>query len=87
MLRKSIYDDGLVTDGWISIDPSDAGVIEKLFKKNIHEGEKELMMAVLRDAVECFQTYILATKQREKRLFQEAEDWILEKNSDWCLLV
>jgi translation initiation factor 2B subunit (eIF-2B alpha/beta/delta family) len=83
MLRKSIYDDGLVTDGWISIDPSDAGVIEKLFKKNIHEGEKELMMAVLRDAVECFQTYILATKQREMRLFQEAEDWILEKNSDW----
>ena len=83
MLRKSIYNDGLVTDGWISIDPSDAGVIEKVFKKNIHEGEKELMMAVLQDAVECFQTYVLATKPREKRLFQEAEDWILEKNSDW----
>jgi hypothetical protein len=83
MLRKSIYDDGLVTDGWISIDPTDAGVIEKVFKKNIHEGEKELMMAVLQDAVECFQTYILAERQREKRLFQEAEDWILEKNSDW----
>jgi len=83
MFRKSIYDDGLVTDGWISIDPSDAGDIEKVFKKNIHEGEKELMMAVLQDAVECFQTYVLATKPREKRLFQEAEDWILEKNSDW----
>jgi hypothetical protein len=82
MLRKSIYDDGLVTDGWISIDPSDAGVIENVFKKNIHEGEKELMMAVLQDAVECFQAYVLATKPREKRLFQEAEDWILEKNSD-----
>ena len=68
---------------WNSIDPSDAEVIEKVFKKNSHEGEKELMMAVLQDAVECFQTYILATKQREKRLFQEAEDWILEKNSDW----
>ena len=68
---------------WNSIDPSDAEVIEKVFKKNIHEGEKELMMAVLQDAVECFQTYILAIKQREKRLFQEAEDWILEKNSDW----
>ena len=62
MLRKAIYDHGLVTDGWISIDPSDAEVIEKVFKKNIHEGEKELMMAVLQDAVECFQTYVLATK-------------------------
>jgi hypothetical protein len=83
MLRKFIYEHGLVTDGWISIDPSDSGDIEKVFKKNIHEGEKELMMAVLQDAVECFQTYVLATKPREKRLFQEAEDWILEKNSYW----
>jgi hypothetical protein len=55
MLRKAIYDHGLVTDGWISIDPSDSGDIEKVFKKNIHEGEKELMMAVLQDAVECVQ--------------------------------
>jgi len=82
MLRKIIGDrGGLVTDGWISIEPTDAGVIEKVFKKNIHEGEKELMMAVLQDAVECFQTYVLATRPREKRLFQEAEEWILEKDS------
>jgi hypothetical protein len=33
----------------------DTGVIEKLFKKDIHEGEKELMLAVLQDAVECVQ--------------------------------
>jgi hypothetical protein len=84
MLRKVINDrGGLVTDGWIAIDPTDAGVIEKVFKKTIHEGEKELMMAVLQDAVECFQAYVLAERPREKRLFQEAEDWILEKNSDW----
>ena len=84
MLRKIINDrGGLVTDGWISIDPSEAAVIERVFKKTIHEGEKELMMAVLQDAVECFQTYVLSGRPREKRLFQEAEDWILEKNSDW----
>jgi hypothetical protein len=84
MLRKVINDrGGLVTDGWISVDPSEAAVIERVFKKTTHEGEKELMMAVLQDAVECFQTYVLSKRPREKRLFQEAEDWILEKNSDW----
>jgi len=83
MLRKIINDrGGLVTDGWVSIDPADGAIIEGVYKKNIREGEERLMLAVRQDAVECFQTYVLATKPREKRLFQEAEDWILEKNSD-----
>ncbi|HEU5239654.1 MAG TPA: hypothetical protein VFU37_21160 [Pyrinomonadaceae bacterium] len=40
MLRK-VMDDrgGLVIDGWVSLDPADTGVIEKLFKKDIREGE------------------------------------------------
>jgi hypothetical protein len=38
---------------------------------------------VLEDAIECFQKYLFAQNERGKRSFQEAEDWILEKNSDW----
>jgi hypothetical protein len=38
---------------------------------------------VLDNAIECFQKYVLAQREREKRLFQEAEEWILETNSDW----
>jgi hypothetical protein len=38
---------------------------------------------VLQDAVECFQDYVLAQYVWEKKLFQEAEDWILEKNTHW----
>lgn len=83
MRKKATYDQGQVTDGWISIDPADAGIIEKVYKKDIREGEEKLMLAVLQDAVECFQIYVLAETQREKRLFQEAEDWILEKNGEW----
>ena len=83
MLRKVIYEHGLVTDGWISFDPADTGVIEQVFKKDIREGEERLMLAVLQDAVDCFQMYVLPKTEREKRLFQEAEDWILEKNSEW----
>lgn len=41
------------------------------------------MLAVLDNAIECFQKYVFAKREREKRLFQEAEEWILERNSDW----
>ena len=66
-----------------SFGPADPVVIEQFFKKGIRGGEERLMLAVLQDAVECFQEYVLAQYVWEKKLFQEAEDWILEKNSDW----
>jgi hypothetical protein len=82
-MRKLINDRGLVTDGWISIEPTDIEVLEKVYKKDIREGEERLMLAVLEEAVKCFQEYVLATRPREKRLFQEAEESILEKDSDY----
>ena len=51
MARKVTYEQALVAHGWVALDPVDTGVIEKLFKKDIHEGEKELMVAVLQDAL------------------------------------
>jgi hypothetical protein len=83
MLRKFGFHHGLVTDGWVSMDPADEGIIQGVYKKTIREGEKRLMLAVLEEAVQCFQEYVLATRPREKRLFQEAEEWILEKGSDY----
>jgi hypothetical protein len=46
------------------------------------EPEKRLMLAILEDAVDCLQKYIFARDGRGKRIFQEAEDWIFEENSD-----
>jgi|SRR5262245_32192800 len=83
MLKRRTYQRSLISDGWISFDPVDGGVIERLFKKEIREGEEALMLAVLENAIEYFQKYAVAQSQREKRLFKEAEEWILEKNSDW----
>jgi len=83
MARKVTYEQALVAHGWVALDPVDTGVIEKLFKKDIREGEEKLMLAVLEEAVHCFQEYVLSTRPREQRLFQEAEEWILEKNSDY----
>ena len=47
------------------------------------QGEKRLLLAMLEDAVHCFQTYLLARKPHERRLFQEAEDWIDSRDSQW----
>jgi len=54
------------------------------FRRKTHlEPEKRLMLAVLEDAIACFQKYTFARDARGKALFREAEEWILEKGSDW----
>ena len=82
MPRKVTYEQALVAHGWVALDPADTAVIEKLFKKDIREGEEKLMFAVLESAVEYFQKYVLSRNPSGKKLFQEAEEWFLEKDSD-----
>lgn len=81
MLKKVYAENGMVTDGWISLDPADIGLIEAVYKKTLREGEEKLMLAVLDSAVEDFQRYVLARHTGGKKLFQQAEEWILEKES------
>jgi hypothetical protein len=38
--------------------------------------EKELMFAILEDAVSCFQNYLFARDKKGKELFLDAETWI-----------
>lgn len=45
--------------------------------------EKTLMLAVLEDAITCFQKYASAGSPKMKQLFAEAEQWILEQDSEW----
>jgi hypothetical protein len=66
-----------------SFGPADPVVIDEFFTNGIRGGEERLMLAVLQDAVECFQNYVLAQYVWEKKLFQEAEDWILDKDIGW----
>jgi hypothetical protein len=82
MLRKFIFHPSLVTDGWVSIDPVNDEIIQGVYKKTIREGEERLMLAVLGSAVEDFQKYVIARKSSGKKLFQQAEEWFLEENSD-----
>jgi hypothetical protein len=43
------------------------------------------MLAVLESAVEDFQTYVLARHPGGKKLFQQAEEWFLEKDGSGAL--
>ena len=45
--------------------------------------EMQLTLAVLEDAINCFQDNLLAESGKGKKLFNEAEEWILEEGSDW----
>lgn len=47
------------------------------------EPEKILMLAVLKDAITCFQDYISARHGKGKNLFCEVEEWIFEERGDW----
>jgi hypothetical protein len=44
--------------------------------------EKRLLLAMVEDAVHCFQTYLFAQRLRERRLFQEAEDRLNATDSE-----
>ena len=54
-----------------------------LRRKTILQPEKRLMLALLEDAIGCFQDHLSAQSVREKKLFDEAEQWIVEKGGDW----
>lgn len=45
--------------------------------------EWRLMVAVLSDAVDCFQKYARVTDAEGKRLFDEAREWIESGNRRW----
>jgi len=61
-----------------AIEPTDAGILERLQRKSIRDAEERLMLAVLENATEDFQKYALATNRRGIELFQATEQWILE---------
>ena len=60
-----------------------AQYMENLRRKTSIEPEKKLMLAVLEDAINCFQANVMAERGRRKRLFDETLDWFLDRGDDW----
>ena len=63
---------------------SPAQYLETVRRKTNLEADQELMLAVLEDAITCFQVHFAARDKQQTRLFREAEEWILlQEKSDW----
>jgi hypothetical protein len=71
-----------VIDGG-SFDPAGHLDGEEFSKSRVRGAEERLMLAVLQDAVKCFQENVLVQCPWEEKLFQEAEDWFLTTSTDW----
>lgn len=54
-------------------------------RKTPLEPERELVLALLEDAVLCFQKHWKSTREKERRLFTDAENWLFGDDRDWAL--
>jgi hypothetical protein len=54
-------------------------------RKSALEPERELVLALLEDAVLCFQKYLHSTREKEQRLFADTEEWLFGDDREWPL--
>ena len=54
-----------------------------LRRKGAHEPERRLAIAVLQDAVDCFQKHLRARDRKARQLFLDAEEWICSEDRSW----
>ena len=47
------------------------------------ERERLLMLAVLEDAIDCYQKYAHARDPRSSQLFDESKEWVLSSDRSW----
>lgn len=52
-------------------------------RKIPQQPEIRLMLAVLEDAINCYQDNIFASNKKRIQLFKEAEDWFLSDDVSW----
>jgi hypothetical protein len=60
-----------------------AQYFDTLRRKTLLEPEKRLMLAILEDAINCFQDNLFSQRGKNKRLFDETEEWISSPGGDW----
>ncbi|MET0503385.1 MAG: hypothetical protein ABW172_17840 [Candidatus Binatia bacterium] len=80
--QPSVFDDRIASlfqpDTLLS-----AQYFDNMRRRTLLEPEKRLILAVLEDAVDCFQDNLSAEGGRRKMLFDDAEQWIRAKDGDW----
>jgi hypothetical protein len=56
---------------------------ENLRRKTLPEPEKRLMLAILEDGIQCYFDNLHAGGGKKRRLFEDAETWIVASDDDW----
>lgn len=54
-----------------------------LKRKGNHEPERRLAIAVLQDAVDCYQKHLRARDRKARQLFIDADEWISSEDRTW----
>ena len=57
--------------------------LENHRRKSHLEPEKDLMLAILEDAVRCYRAYAFSPASSSRRLHREAEKWLLNNDKRW----
>lgn len=60
-----------------------AQFFSKVRRKTLVEPERKLSLAILEDAIDCFQDNVLVSTGKGKKLFDDAQQWFLAENTDW----
>ena len=60
-----------------------AQYFENLRRRTHFEPEKRLMLALLEDAINCYQDNLISRSGKKKRLFEDTEQWVLRTDGDW----
>ena len=77
------YSEEQITDSLFQLDTLLPAQYLETVCSTIHpEAEKQLMLAVLEDAISCFQNYISTKVKWEKIQFCEAEEWIFAQEDN-----
>jgi hypothetical protein len=54
------------------------------YERKFHlDPERTLLLAVLQDAIVCFQEFLFSASKKKQCLFLEAEEWILEEDKSY----
>jgi hypothetical protein len=76
-----------MADRFVNLFEPDTLLPAQYFAAFAREGglvrERRLMLAVLQDAVECYQKYALARDPKGRLLFEDSAEWIESREREW----
>lgn len=79
--------DNIVSDTYAHLLQPDTLLPSQYFaalrRKGAHEPERRLAIAVLQDAVDCYQKHFRARERKARQLFVDAEEWIASEDRSW----